>query len=90
MSRSSKKGLYVEASLLKKAIAMQEQEKKKPIKTWSRRSTIYPEFVGLTFAVHNGKTFINVYCTEYMLGHKLGEFAITRHFRQHTMAKTKK
>lgn len=90
MSRSSKKGLYVEASLLKKAIAMQEQEKKKPIKTWSRRSTIFPEFVGLTFLVHNGKTFVNVYCTEYMLGHKLGEFAPTRVFKQHTMAKTKK
>lgn len=90
MSRSSKKGLYVEASLLKKAIAMQEQEKKKPIKTWSRRSAIFPEFVGLTFLVHNGKTFVNVYCTEYMLGHKLGEFAPTRVFKQHTMAKTKK
>lgn len=90
MSRSSKKGLYVEASLLKKAIAMQEQEKKKPIKTWSRRSTIFPEFVGLTFLVHNGKTFVNVYCTEYMLGHKLGEFAPTRVFKQHTMAKAKK
>ncbi|AEW45934.1 30S ribosomal protein S19 [Mycoplasma haemocanis str. Illinois] len=90
MSRSSKKGLYVESSLLKKAIAMQAQEKKKIIKTWSRRSTIYPEFVGLTFAVHNGKNFINVYCTEYMLGHKLGEFAPTRVFKQHTAAKAKK
>lgn len=84
MSRSSKKGPYVEASLMKKVQAMVNQEKKKPIKTWSRRSTIFPEFVGLTFEVHNGKTFTNVYVTEDMIGHKLGEFAITRMFKQHT------
>lgn len=84
MSRSSKKGPYVESSLMKKVQAMANQEKKKPIKTWSRRSTIFPEFVGLTFEVHNGKTFINVYVTEDMIGHKLGEFAITRMFKQHT------
>lgn len=90
MSRSSKKGLYVDASLLKKAVHMQSQDKKRPIKTWSRRSTIYPEFIGLTFSVHNGRSFVNVYCTEYMLGHKLGEFALTRVFKQHTTAKSKK
>lgn len=90
MSRSSKKGLYVCPSLLKKAIEMQKQEKKKAIKTWSRRSAIFPEFLSLTFLVHNGKTFVNVYCNEYMLGRKLGEFAPTRVFKQHTMAKTKK
>ncbi|WP_033160178.1 30S ribosomal protein S19 [Mycoplasmoides alvi] len=84
MSRSSKKGAYVEASLLKKVIAMNSTEKKKPIKTWSRRSTIFPEFVGNTFSVHNGKNFINVYITEDMVGHKLGEFAPTRSFKQHT------
>lgn len=84
MSRSSKKGPYVEPSLMKKVQLMVNQEKKKPIKTWSRRSTIFPEFVGLTFEVHNGKSFTNVYVTEDMIGHKLGEFAITRVFKQHT------
>lgn len=84
MSRSSKKGAYVEASLLKKVNAMNASDKKKPIKTWSRRSTIFPEFVGNTFSIHNGKTFINVYITEDMVGHKLGEFAPTRNFKQHT------
>ena len=84
MSRSSKKGPYFEASLMKKVQSMVKQEKKKPIKTWSRRSTIFPEFVGLTFEVHNGKTFINVYVTEDMIGHKLGEFSSTRNFKQHT------
>lgn len=84
MSRSSKKGAYVEPSLLKKVIAMNATDKKKPIKTWSRRSTIFPEFVGNTFSVHNGKNFINVYVTEDMVGHKLGEFAPTRSFKQHT------
>ncbi|MDE5952734.1 MAG: 30S ribosomal protein S19 [Malacoplasma sp.] len=84
MSRSSKKGPYVEPSLMKKVQAMKESDKKKPIKTWSRRSTIFPDFVGLTFEVHNGKSFINVYVTEDMIGHKLGEFAQTRSFKQHT------
>lgn len=84
MSRSSKKGAYVEASLLKKVIAMNATEKKKAIKTWSRRSTIFPEFVGNTLNVHNGKSFISVYVTEDMVGHKLGEFAPTRIFKQHT------
>lgn len=84
MSRSAKKGAFVDAHLLKKVIDMNKQEKKRPIKTWSRRSTIFPEFVGNTFAVHNGKTFINVYVTDDMVGHKLGEFFPTRNFKQHT------
>lgn len=84
MSRSSKKGPYVEPSLMKKVQAMKSADKKKPIKTWSRRSTIFPDFVGLNFEVHNGKSFINVYVTEDMIGHKLGEFAQTRTFKQHT------
>ncbi|WP_462218253.1 30S ribosomal protein S19 [Mycoplasmoides genitalium] len=84
MSRSSKKGAFVDAHLLKKVIEMNKQAKKKPIKTWSRRSTIFPEFVGNTFNVHNGKTFINVYVTDDMVGHKLGEFSPTRNFKQHT------
>ncbi len=84
MSRSSKKGAYVEPSLLKKVLQMNATDKKRPIKTWSRRSTIFPEFVGNTFSVHNGKSFVNVYVTEDMVGHKLGEFAPTRVFKQHT------
>lgn len=84
MSRSSKKGPYIEPSLLKKVQAMKASDKKKPIKTWSRRSTIFPDFVGLTFEVHNGKTFVSVYVNEEMIGHKLGEFAPTRNFKQHT------
>ncbi|MGL5640340.1 MAG: 30S ribosomal protein S19 [Mycoplasmoidaceae bacterium] len=84
MSRSSKKGAYVEPSLLKKVVSMNAQEKKKNIKTWSRRSTIFPEFVGLTFEVHNGKQFINVYVTDDMVGHKLGEFSPTRTYKGHT------
>lgn len=84
MSRSSKKGPYIEPSLMKKVQAMKSTDKKKPIKTWSRRSTIFPDFVGLTFEVHNGRSFVNVYVTEDMIGHKLGEFAPTRSFKQHT------
>lgn len=87
MSRSSKKGAYVEPSLLKKVQAMQAAEKKKPIKTWSRKSTIFPEFIGLNFEVHNGKAFLKVFVTEDMVGHKLGEFAPTRNFKNHTEAK---
>ncbi len=87
MSRSSKKGAFVDASLMKKVVAMNSTDKKKSIKTWSRRSTIFPEFVGLTFEVHNGKSFIKVYVTEDMVGRKLGEFAPTRVFKQHTEAK---
>ena len=83
MARSLKKGPFVDESLMKKVNAVNESGKKEVIKTWSRRSTIYPEFIGLTFAVHNGKEFIPVYVTEDMVGHKLGEFALTRKFGGH-------
>ena len=83
MARSIKKGPYVEASLLRKVEKMNASGKKLPIKTWSRRSMVLPEFVGHTFAVHNGNKFIPVYLTENMVGHKLGEFAPTRMFRGH-------
>ena len=78
MARSLKKGPYVFERLLKKVQKLNETGKKEVIKTWSRRSTIFPEFIGHTFAVHNGKGFIPVYVTEDMVGHKLGEFALTR------------
>ena len=84
MSRSSKKGAFVDASLMKKVKEQQKATKKKPIKTWSRRSTIFPEFVGLTFAVHNGRQFVNVFVTDEMVGYKLGEFVPTRTFKQHS------
>ena len=83
MARSLKKGPYVDPKLLKKVEQLNKSGKKKVIKTWSRRSTISPEFVGHTFAVHNGNKFIPVYVTENMVGHKLGEFAPTRTFRGH-------
>lgn len=83
MSRSLKKGPFVDEKLMNKVKAMMESGEKKLIKTWSRRSTIIPEFIGYTFAVHNGKKFIPVYITENMVGHKLGEFAPTRTFRGH-------
>ena len=83
MARSLKKGAFVEQSLLNKINKMNEENKKTVIKTWSRRSTIYPEFVGHTLAVHNGKDFIPVYITEEMVGHKLGEFSQTRKFTGH-------
>jgi len=81
--RSLKKGPYVDPKLMKKVERMIESGEKKIIKTWSRRSTIIPEFVGFTFAVHNGRNFIPVYVTENMVGHKLGEFAPTRTYRGH-------
>ena len=83
MARSLKKGPYVEPSLEKKVEVMNSKGEKKIIKTWSRRSTITPDFVGHTFAVHNGKKFIPVYTTENMVGHKLGEFSATRTYRGH-------
>lgn len=83
MARSLKKGPYVFDRLLKKVQALNEANKKEVIKTWSRRSTIYPDFIGHTIAVHNGKEFIPVYITEDMVGHKLGEFAATRKFGGH-------
>lgn len=82
MARSVKKGPFVDGYLSKKADRAKKD--KKPIKTWSRRSTIVPDFVGLTFAVHNGKKFVPVYVTENMVGHKLGEFAPTRTFKGHS------
>lgn len=84
MSRSIKKGPYVEESLLKKVEALNAANKKQVVKTWSRRSTIFPQMVEHTIAVYNGKTHIPVYITEDMVGHKLGEFAPTRSFKGHT------
>jgi small subunit ribosomal protein S19 len=84
MSRSVKKGPYVEESLGLKVAVLNQQNDKRVLKTWSRASTILPEFVGHTFAVHNGNKFIPVYVTENMVGHKLGEFAPTRLFRGHS------
>lgn len=83
MPRSLKKGPFIDDHLLKKVIAAQKSGDKKVIKTWSRRSTVIPEMVGLTFTVHNGKKFIPVFITENMVGHKLGEFAPTRQFFGH-------
>jgi small subunit ribosomal protein S19 len=88
--RSLKKGPYVDPKLMKKVQKMIETGEKKIIKTWSRRSTIIPEFIGFTFAVHNGNKFIPVYVTENMVGHKLGEFAPTRTYRGHGSEKTTK
>jgi len=87
MSRSIKKGPFVDAHLLKKVDAATGGREKKPIKTWSRRSTILPEFIGLTFAVHNGRQHVPVYINENMVGHKLGEFALTRTFKGHAADK---
>lgn len=87
MSRSLKKGPFVDGHLLKKVEAAQATKDKKPIKTWSRRSTIVPDFIGLTIAVHNGKQHVPVYVTEQMVGHKLGEFALTRTFKGHAADK---
>ncbi len=90
MARSLKKGPFIDDHLAKKVAKAIEEKSKKPIKTWSRRSTIYPNFVGLTFQVHQGKEFINVYVTEDMVGHKLGEFAPTRNYSGHGDDKKKK
>jgi small subunit ribosomal protein S19 len=87
MARSTKKGPFIDQHLMEKVEAMNQTNDKKVVKTWSRRSTIFPEFVGHTIAVHNGRKFIPVYVTENMVGHKLGEFAATRTFKGHT-AKT--
>ena len=83
MPRSLKKGPFIDLHLLKKVEAAVEKNERKPIKTWSRRSTITPDFVGLNFTVHNGKNFLPVYVTENMVGHKLGEFSATRTFKSH-------
>lgn len=90
MARSLKKGPFADEYLLKKVEKMNESGKKEVIKTWSRRSTIFPSFIGHTFAVHNGKDFIPVYITDDMVGHKLGEFAMTRKFGGHGSDKNNK
>jgi small subunit ribosomal protein S19 len=83
MSRSLYKGPFIDEHLLKKVVAMNEKNEKKVVRTWSRRSTIVPDFIGHTLAVHNGRKFIPVYVTENMVGHKLGEFSPTRTFKGH-------
>ena len=83
MARSQKKGYFVDPKLLDRVEAAQKASSRKPIKTWSRRSTITPDFIGLTVSVHNGRAFLPVYITENMVGHNLGEFAPTRTFRGH-------
>ena len=88
MSRSIKKGPYVQEVLLKRVVAMNEAGEKKILKTWSRSSTIFPDFVGHTFAVHDGRKHVPVYVTEDMVGHKLGEFAPTRTYKGHAGSKT--
>ncbi len=90
MARSVKKGPFIDGHLLKKVEAAQAVSDKRPIKTWSRRSTVLPDFVGLTIAVHNGKQHIPVYVTENMVGHKLGEFSLTRTFKGHAADKKAK
>ena len=87
MSRSLKKGPYVDERLYQRVERLNQQNKREPLKTWARRSTIVPEFVGHTFRVHNGRVFHEVFVTEDMVGHKLGEFALTRTFRGHTNKK---
>ncbi len=90
MPRSVKKGPYIDPKLMKKVLGLQQSSSKPPIKTWSRRSTIVPEMVGLTLAVHNGKKFIPVFVAEDMVGHKLGEFSPTRTFYSHAGDKKSK
>ncbi|ARU54782.1 MAG: 30S ribosomal protein S19 [Pseudomonadales bacterium] len=90
MPRSLKKGPFIDLHLLKKVETALEKGDKKPIKTWSRRSTVFPEMVGLTIAVHNGKQHVPVFVTEDMVGHKLGEFAATRTYRGHAADKKAK
>ena len=87
MARSIKKGPFVDAHLLKKVETVRATNDKRPVKTWSRRSTVLPEFVGLTISVHNGKQHIPVYISENMVGHKLGEFSMTRTFKGHAADK---
>ena len=88
MSRSLKKAPYVEQKLFDRVVAMNEKNEKKVLKTWSRSSTIFPEFVGHTIAVYDGRKHVPVYVTEDMVGHKLGEFALTRTFKGHSGSKT--
>ena len=88
MSRSLKKAPYVEEKLFNRVVAMNEKNEKKVVKTWSRSSTVFPEFIGHTIAVHDGRKHVPVYVTEDMVGHKLGEFALTRTFKGHAGSKT--
>ena len=90
MPRSIRKGPFIDLHLQKKVDAARESNDRRPIKTWSRRSTVLPDFVGLTIAVHNGKQHVPVYVTENMVGHKLGEFSLTRTFKGHTAGKKAK
>ena len=90
MPRSLKKGPFIDLHLLKKVEAAIESNDRRPIKTWSRRSTIFPNFVGLTIAVHNGRQHVPVFISEDMVGHKLGEFAVTRNYRGHVVDKKAK
>jgi small subunit ribosomal protein S19 len=90
MARSIKKGPFVDAHLMKKVEAVRATNDKRPVKTWSRRSTVMPEFVGLTIAVHNGRQHVPVYISENMVGHKLGEFSLTRTFKGHAADKKAK
>ena len=90
MARSLKKGPFVDHKLLKKVEAAKESGSRTPIKTWSRRSTVIPEFVGLNFNIHDGRKFVQVFITENMVGHKLGEFALTRTFKGHGGSNPKK
>ena len=90
MARSIKKGPFVDAHLLKKVETAQASNDKRPVKTWSRRSTVLPEFIGLTIAVHNGRQHVPVFITENMVGHKLGEFSLTRTFKGHAADKKAK
>ena len=90
MPRSLKKGPFIDHHLMKKVEIALEKNDKRPIKTWSRRSTIFPDFVGLTIAVHNGKQHVPVFVTEDMVGHKLGEFAVTRTYKGHVADKKAK
>ena len=90
MARSAKKGPFVDLHLVKKVEAAQATRDKRPIKTWSRRSTVLPEFVGLTIAVHNGRQHFPVYITDNMVGHKLGEFSLTRTYKGHAVDKKAK
>lgn len=89
MPRSLKKGPFIDASLLKKVLQVQQSGDKKPIKTWSRRSVIIPQMIGMTIAVHNGRQHVPVFVSDEMVGHKLGEFAPTRTFKGHTASDAK-
>ena len=90
MARSLKKGPFIDQHLMDKVLTAQEKSDKRPIKTWSRRSTIIPDMIGITIAVHNGKAHVPVYITDNMVGHKLGEFALTRTFKGHAADKKAK